>query len=62
MSGRTPRLSRLRRVVPEGRSARQAIAARAGRPAEARGGRARRRGSKTKGGALGGGIGVFSLL
>ncbi|MGW0107659.1 hypothetical protein ACWD0B_20615, partial [Streptomyces cellulosae] len=44
MTRRTPRLSRLRRAVPEGR---------AGRPAETRGARPRRRGAQPKVVALG---------
>ena len=52
MTGRTPRLSRLRRAVPEGR------ASRAGRTTETRGGKPRPRGAQPKGGALGGGLGL----
>ena len=53
MTGRTPRLSRLRRVVPE---------ARGGRPVEARGARPRRRGAQPKVVALGGGMGLSASL
>ncbi len=53
MTRRTPRLSRLRRAVPEGR---------AGRPAETRGARPRRRGAQPKVVALGGGMGLSASL
>lgn len=53
MTGRTPRLGRLRRAVPEGR---------AGRPVEARGGKPRRRGTQPKVVALGGGMGLSASL
>lgn len=53
MTRRTPRLSRLRRAVPEGRAA---------RPAETRGGRPRRRGTQPKVVALGGGMGLSASL
>ncbi|MCZ9337396.1 hypothetical protein NGM37_06335, partial [Streptomyces sp. TRM76130] len=56
MTGRTPRLSRLGRLgraVPEGRGS---------RPAEARGGKPRRRGAQPKVVALGGGMGLSASL
>ena len=53
MTRRTPRLSRLRRAVPEGR---------AGRPVETRGARPRRRGAQPKVVALGGGMGLSASL
>ena len=53
MTRRTPRLSRLRRAVPEGR---------AGRPVEIRGARPRRRGTQPKVVALGGGMGLSASL
>ena len=54
MTGRTPRLSRLRRAVPEG--------TRRARPAEARGAKPRRRGAQPKVVALGGGMGLSASL
>jgi len=53
MTERSPRLSRLRRVVPESRT---------GRPVEARGARPRRRGAQPKVVALGGGMGLSASL
>lgn len=53
MTGRSPRLGRLRRVVPEGRTT---------RPVEARGGKPRRRGTQPKVVALGGGMGLSASL
>jgi uncharacterized cofD-like protein len=61
MTGRTPRLSRLRRVVPEGRGGRPADT-RAARPEQARGGKPRRRGAQPKVVALGGGMGLSASL
>ncbi|HEY8980696.1 MAG TPA: 2-phospho-L-lactate transferase CofD family protein, partial [Streptomyces sp.] len=56
MTGRTPRLGRLRRGVPEGQPGRT------GRPVEARGARPRRRGAQPKVVALGGGMGLSASL
>ncbi len=61
MTGRTPRLSRLRRVVPEERGGRPADAP-AARPEQARGGKPRRRGAQPKVVALGGGMGLSASL
>ncbi|MEN3583509.1 uridine diphosphate-N-acetylglucosamine-binding protein YvcK [Streptomyces sp. ZYX-F-203] len=61
MTGRTPRLGGLRRVVPETREGRGGPA-RAGRISEARGARARRRGAQPKVVALGGGMGLSASL
>ncbi|MFD5461107.1 2-phospho-L-lactate transferase CofD family protein, partial [Streptomyces olivaceus] len=61
MTGRTPRLSRLRRGAPEGRGGRPAET-RAARPEQARGGRPRRRGTQPKVVALGGGMGLSASL
>ncbi|MER6572263.1 hypothetical protein ABT288_40335, partial [Streptomyces sp. NPDC001093] len=59
MTERTRRLGRLRRMVPEGRSGR-ATAEGTARPAEARGGRPRRRGGQPQVVARGGGVGLYA--